>query len=204
MNSQIKRITFSLLSAAALSVSASAITLNPGETGDVGGLAFAVDFGTYSYVSDLSQGGLPRTADTQGSQITFDPINVLVDSNLMFDWVVGDNFLQQTQSVFSFYDINNTQTIFHFGGSGSTSGSINQFIAANTLLNLKIGTANGEGEIEDYELRIDNLKIEAIERDEPGGEDEPDIPAVPDTAPGLVGLASILGLFAAHRRMRQK
>ncbi len=203
MNKQIKCFIASSLSAAALSVSASAITLNPGDTGNVSGLPFAVDFGTYSYVSDLSQGGLRRTADTQGSQITFDPIQVDVDSNLMFDWAVGDNFVDLQNTVFSFYDMNGLQTIFHFGGSGSTSGSITQFIAANTLLNLKIGTANGNGGIEDYELRIDNLKVEAIQSDEP---DTPgrDIPAVPDSAPGLIGFASLFALFAAHRRFGRK
>ncbi len=79
-----------LFAGLALSASASGTPFIAGEN-TLGGLEFTVDFGSFSYVSDLSQGGLRRTEATQGSQISFDPVVPAEDTNLFFDWSVFEN-----------------------------------------------------------------------------------------------------------------
>lgn len=188
-----------LFAGLALSVSASATPFIAGENAELGGLEFTVDFGTFSYVSDLSQGGLRRTEATQGSQISFDPVVPAEDSNLFFDWSVFENpdFIDPNNS--SFYrlaGIDTVNNILHTGGGSPNSGTVSRFIPGGQEYQLIVGTTVPSSNPDDYVLTLGPLSLDSVNPDPPVRDPEP----VPDSSLGFLGIASIFGVIGASRR----
>lgn len=67
------------------------MTIDFGGRGELDEIGFTVDFGSVSFVSDLSAGGLRFNPVTSGgTQIKTDELLIPTESELRFDWSVVD------------------------------------------------------------------------------------------------------------------
>ena len=112
------------------SSSVDGVTIETGGRGELDEIGFTVDFGSVSFVSDLSSGGLRFNPVTSGgTQILADALSLTTESELKFDWSVADASSATEQSVYQILKLNPTVISFHNGaGTGTASGSVSRQI----------------------------------------------------------------------------
>lgn len=177
-------------------------TVETGQEGELDGVTFAVDFGSVSYVSDLSGGGLRfnrGTTGAGGSQITTENLAITSLSELSFDWSVEDKSWYRDRAFYQILnsDPSNTEATFdlesimlHDGvGKGSANGSVIRLLNPGDY-ELQVTTyydfTDGGFDVGMYDFMLSNLRITPV----------------PDSSLGFLGIASILSLIGAHRRFR--
>ena len=171
-------------------------TVNVNETGQLNGILFNADFGS-AEVSDLSSGGLRfnrQQAGTGGTQITTENLAITSQGELSFDWSVDDNSWYRDRAYYQIDDLDLEAIMLHDGmGKGSANGSVirllepgNYQLIVSTFYNLD----EGDYDIGSYDFTLSNLRVTGV--------------GVPDSSLGILGIASILGTFVVHRRIRIK
>lgn len=177
-------------------------TVETGQEGELDGVTFVVDFGSVSYVSDLSGGGLRfnrGTTGAGGSQITTENLAITNLSELSFDWSVEDKSWYRDRAFYQILnsDPSNTEATFdlesimlHDGvGKGSANGSVIRLLNPGDY-ELQVTTyydfTKGGFDVGMYDFMLSNLRITPV----------------PDSSLGFLGIASILSLIGAHRRFR--
>lgn len=180
-------------------------TVEAGESGELGGVQFSVDFGSVEYVSDLSNGALRfnGSANSLSTSIFTEELNFAEETELAFDWMVMD---RSDRNDFSWYQIEGLDagiSIFHDGlGMGNSSGTVSRFLSAGDYV-LRIQSAVAFNR-ELYQLTVGNLRINPLESTTLPEQDGPNgsfITDVPDSSLGFLGIATILAVIGAHRRM---
>jgi len=181
-------------------------TVDAGGTGELGGVQFAVDFGSVEYVSDLSNGALRfnGSSDSLSTSIFTEKLDILGDTELAFDWSVMD---LSDRNDFSWYQIEGLDpgiSTFHDGiGMGNSSGTVSRFISAGEYV-LRIQSAVAFNP-DKYVLTVGNLRINPLDLPTLPDENGPDggeVTDVPDSSLGFLGIATVLGIIGAHRRFR--
>lgn len=169
-----------------------AVTIDFGGRGELDEIGFTVDFGSVSFVSDLSAGGLrfnPVTAG--GTQIINDELLVTTESELKFDWSVVDESSSTEESVYQILPLNPTVISFHNGAdTGITNGSVSRQIGPGSY-QLQIRTVFEGFSIPNYDLTISDLEVNPVSQ-------------IPDSPLGLWGIASILAILGIHRRLASR
>ena len=171
-------------------------TVNVIETGQLDGISFNADFGS-AEVSDLSSGGLRfnrQQAGTGGTQITTENLAITSQGELSFDWSVDDNSWYRDRAYYQIDDLDLEAIMLHDGtGKGSANGSVirllepgNYQLIVSTFYNFD----EGDYDIGTYDFTLSNLRVTGV--------------GVPDSSLGILGIASILGIFVVHRRFRIK
>lgn len=185
-------VTMGLVSSLSIS-SWGIITSDTVGGGELDGVSFAVNFGSVSYVSDLSTGGLRfnrGNAGIGGSQITAENLAVTRLSELSFDWSVEDSSWYRDRAFYQILDLDLEAILLHDGiGQGTADGSVIRLLNPGDY-QLKVSTYydidDGEVDIGMYDFMLRNLRITPLD--------------VPDSSLGFLGIASIFILFGAHRR----
>ena len=171
-------------------------TVNVNETGQLNGISFNADFGS-AEVSDLSSGGLRfnrQQAGTGGTQITTENLAITSQGELSFDWSVDDNSWYRDRAYYQIDDLDLEAIMLHDGmGKGSANGSVirllepgNYQLIVSTFYNFD----EGDYDIGTYDFTLSNLRVTGV--------------GVSDSSLGILGIASILGIFVVHRRIRIK
>ncbi len=193
-----------MLSGLATSVHAITIgdTVGAGENGELGGIPFAVDFGSVSYVSDLSNGALRfnGSASSASTSISTHNLSISGDTEIAFDWSVLD---LSDRNDFSFYQIEGLDigiSTFHDGiGMGASSGTVSRFVSTGEYV-LRIQSAVAFNP-ELYQLTVGNLRITSLDSPtlpDMGAPPRNDVSDVPDGSIGFLGISVMLALLGAH------
>ncbi len=197
-----------VLVAAGLATSSQAITIgssvNAGESGQLGLFPVSVDFGSVTYVSDLSNGALrfDGSPTSQSTSIFTQTLNILGDSELAFDWTVMD---LSDRDDFAWYQIEGLDagiSTFHDGiGMGNSAGTVSRFVSTGDYV-LRIQSAVAFNR-ELYKLTVGNLRINPRDVQTVSNQIEVlqrDATEVPDSSLGFLGIATIFALVGAQRR----
>ncbi len=184
-------------------------TVDAGGSGELGGVAFTVDFGAVEYVSDLSNGALRFNGSetSQSTSIFTEQLNIVGDTELAFDWSVMDN---SDRDDFSWYQIEGLDagiSVFHDGiGMGNPSGTVSRFLSTGDYV-LRIQSAVAFNR-ELYRLTVGNLRINPLNDNNPYPDQDQDprsdVADVPDSSLGFLGIATIFAVMGAHRRFTLK
>ena len=186
---------------AALVATSHAITIGDtvgyGESAELGGVQFTVDYGSVAYVSDLSNGALrfDRTDHSYNTSISAihgvnDDYGLVINgqTELLFEWSVND---QSDTEESSFYMLDGVKSTFHDGiGVGISSGTISRLLEQGThLFSIKTTTQNQEASR--YVLTVGNLRLNPLY-------------TVSDSPLGFFGIATIFAFFVVGRRFSGK
>lgn len=157
------------------SSSVDGVTIETGGRGELDKIGFTVDFGSVSFVSDLSSGGLRFNRVTSGgTQILTDALLLTTESELKFDWSVVDASSPTEQSVHQILKLDPTVISFHNGaGTATASGSVSRQIGPGSY-QLQIRTVFEGFSIPNYNLTISDLEVNPISKipDSPSGSGE--------------------------------
>lgn len=179
-------------------------TFDTGDSVDLWGIPFAVDYGTVEYVSDLSNGALRfnNKLNTQSTSITSS--NLVIDglTELAFDWSVFDD---SDMTELSSFTINEEESIFHDGiGRGNPTGTVSRFLDTG-VYDLSIISATTNLNLGSYLLTVSNLRLNPLESpDQPDQDPLSDVADVPDSSLGFLGIATIFAVLGAGRRFATK
>ena len=166
-------------------------TVGDGESAELGGVQFTVDYGSVAYVSDLSNGALRFDGTDQAKDTSISAIDGLVingQTELAFDWSVND----QSDTVdSSFYTLDGVKSTFHDGiGVGISSGTISRLLEQGTYL-FSIESTTENHDRSRYVLTVGNLRLNPLY-------------TVPDSPLGFFGIATIFAFFVVGRRFSGK
>ncbi len=177
-------------------------TVDAGGTGELGGIAFTVDFGSVEYVSDLSNGALRfnGTPQAQSTSIFTENLSITGETELAFDWSVVD---MSDMKDFSYYQILGLDTdisVFHDGiGMGRPGGTVSRFLNPGDYV-LRISSAIANADRAKYQLTVGNLRLNPLNSPTHPGQDlGSDIADVPDSSLGFLGIATIFAIMGGHR-----
>ncbi len=211
MNTKLIKTFASIAALMGLATSLPAITIgnivNVGETGEIGGVDFTVDFGSVSYVSDLSNGALRfgGSSNSPSTSILTEELNIIGDTELSFDWTAAD---RSDNKDFSFYQIEGLDSgisIFHDGiGMGNSSGTVSRFLTTGDYM-LRV-TAAVAFNPELYQLTVGNLRLNPLDTNNIPDQGVPpgSVTGVADSSLGFLGIATIFAVMGAHRRFLKK
>ena len=172
-------------------------TFGEGESVQLGGVQFTVDYGSVAYVSDLSNGALRFDRTDQADNTSIRAIHGVNDDDglvingqteLLFDWSVND---QSDTVESSFYILDGVKSTFHDGiGMGISSGTISRLLEQGTHpFSIKSTTQNQD--TSRYVLTVGNVRLNPLY-------------TVPDSPLGFFGIATIFAFFVVGRRLSGK
>lgn len=176
-------------------------TFDTGESVELGGVPFMVDYGSVEYVSDLSNGALRFNGKpgVRSTSISKRELVITGTTNLIFDWSVYD---RSDVDEVSFYTINDVRSTLHDGiGMGDYSGTVSRILGAGTY-DFQIISNTTNLEDNRYLLTVGNLRLDPY----PESDQDPrsDVANVPDSSLGFLGIATIFAVMGAGRRFAAK
>ncbi len=182
-------------------------TVDSGGNGEIGGIAFTVDFGSVEYVSDLSNGALRfnGTPQAQSTSIYTENLSITGETELAFDWSVFDMSDMKDFAYYQIIGLDSDISIFHDGiGMGRPGGTVSRFLNPGEYV-LRINSAIANADRTKYQLTVGNLRL--IREDPPTQPDQDlrsDVTDVPDSSLGFLGIATILAIMVGPRFFGRK
>lgn len=177
-------------------------TVEAGGTGELGGIAFTVDFGSVEFVSDLSNGALRfnGTPQAKSTSIYTENISITGETELAFDWSVFDNSDMKDFSYYQILGLDTDISIFHDGiGMGQPGGTVSRFLNSGEYV-LRINSAIANADRNNYQLIIGNLRLNSLNPPtQPDSDPHSDVANVPDSSLGFLGIATLLAIMGGHR-----